>query len=273
MISLSAFLCGVQENAARIHSYELGHDGSDGTCDCIGLIIGAVKLAGGTWPGVHGSNWAARNAVTGLRSLAPAKQTGIQRQNELFLGEIVFKAKEPGESGYNLPDAYRDSPDRLDYYHVGVVTEVNPLCITHCTNVPGGIRRDSVLGKWRWGGKLKYVDYAEDGSMEQETLYRARVWADNGYPVKMRKSPSAKAKVLLQAPLNAVVSVLEETDDTWDKVFYDGQTGYMMRKFLIPFSDASENGEALRQTLLRVREQLAAAIAEIDGALKGENGA
>ena len=34
MVSLSAFLQGVQDNAARIQAYELGHDGSDGKSDC-----------------------------------------------------------------------------------------------------------------------------------------------------------------------------------------------------------------------------------------------
>ena len=66
MIPLTTFLQCVRENAARVQAYEQGHDGSDGKCDCIGLIIGAVKLAGGSWPGTHGSNWAARNAMNTL---------------------------------------------------------------------------------------------------------------------------------------------------------------------------------------------------------------
>ena len=66
MISLDQFLARVRENAARVREYEQGHDGSDGKCDCIGLIIGALALAGFKWPGIHGSNWAARNAMDGL---------------------------------------------------------------------------------------------------------------------------------------------------------------------------------------------------------------
>ena len=63
MIPVERFLQCVQENADRIHGYELGHDGSDGKSDCIGLIIGALELAGFRWPGTHGSNWAARYAM------------------------------------------------------------------------------------------------------------------------------------------------------------------------------------------------------------------
>lgn len=41
---------------------------------------------------------------------------------DLFVGEIVYKARKPGDSSYNLPDRYKaDGGDLLDYYHVGMV--------------------------------------------------------------------------------------------------------------------------------------------------------
>lgn len=224
MVTLGAFLQGIQENVARINHYELGHDGSDGGCDCIGLIIGALALCGFKWPGVHGSNWAARNAMTTLDHIADARN--------LFLGEIVYKAKEPGESGYSLPSSYQNSPDQRDYYHVGVVTSVNPLCITHCTGVDKGIKRDNTLGKWRWGGKLKYVDYDGNEAEEKPMVYKATVYAENGYPVKMRKLPSTQSSIILQVPLGATVEVTGEVDAVWAAINYQGKDGYMMRKFL-----------------------------------------
>ena len=167
MITASEFLAAVQENADRIREYELGHEGSDGKSDCIGLIIGALALLGFAWPGVHGTNWAARNATDGLVQISSAVQ--------LFPGEILFKAKEPGEAGYDLPAAYESGHDKRDYYHVGVVTGVNPLCVTHCTSVEGGIQRDSRQGAWRWGGMLKYVDYEEgDGGMSYTASVTAK---------------------------------------------------------------------------------------------------
>lgn len=54
MISKDKFLEKVQEITASKPTYKLGHDGSDGTCDCIGLIIGAIRRAGGSWTGTHG---------------------------------------------------------------------------------------------------------------------------------------------------------------------------------------------------------------------------
>lgn len=45
MVHMDAWLCKVDEIAAEGPSYKLGHDGSDGSCDCIGLIIGAIRRA------------------------------------------------------------------------------------------------------------------------------------------------------------------------------------------------------------------------------------
>ena len=231
MISLDTFLQCVQENVSRIHGYELGHDGSDGKCDCIGLIIGALALAGFKWPGVHGSNWAARNAMQNPGVLY------IPDALALDLGDIVFKAKEPGESGYSLPDRYKDSVDLRDYYHVGVVTGIDPLCITHCTGVEGGIKRDTAQGAWKWGGKLKYVDYNAGGGDERSW---AIVTAANGKPVNLRKSPSTKSAVITTVPVGTYVLVLSIVDPEWRKVEASGKTGYMMAEYLRPANDDVE---------------------------------
>lgn len=224
MITLTEFLNCLEENVSRITHYESAGDGSGGGCDCIGLIIGALRLAGFKWPGTHGSNWAARNAMDGLEHIAdPGK---------LFLGEIVFKAHEPGEKGYDLPGAYKNSPDQRDYYHVGVVTGTAPLVITHCTSVPGGIQRDNRLGAWKWGGKLKYVDYQGGDANMEEPLYRATVTAESGKTVRMRTGPSTNAWVEEEVPIGTEVEVLDVLNG-WCKIrLENGKTGYMMGKFL-----------------------------------------
>ena len=229
MISLEKFLSCVQENVSRIHGYELGHDGSDGTCDCIGLIIGALALAGFKWPGTHGSNWAARNAMSSFGQIANA--------GEMFPGEIVYKAREPGEAKYDLPDRYKDSGDLRDYYHVGVVTSIDPLCITHCTGVEGGIKRDTAQGAWKWGGKLKYVDYDAGGGDDSSW---AIVTAANGKPVNLRKSPSTKSAVIDTVKVGTRVLVLSIVDPEWSKVEANGKTGYMMSQYLRPANDDVE---------------------------------
>lgn len=264
MVTLGAFLQGIQVNVARINHYELGHNGSDGGCDCIGLIIGALALCGFDWPGVHGSNWAARNAMS---TFSP-----INSASECFPGEVVYKAKEPGEAGYDLPSSYRNSPDQRDYYHVGVVISVNPFCITHCTGVDGGIKQDNALGKWRWGGELKYVDYDGNEAEEKPMVYKATVYAENGYPVKMRKLPSAQSSVILQVPLGATVEVTREVDAVWAAIDYNGIQGYMMRKFLRKNDSKPISGTAVavnRADLETVKTALETALNMIEKMLVG----
>ena len=168
-IPLDKFLACVRENAERITGYKLGHDGSDGKSDCIGLIIGALGLAGFRWPGTHGSNWAARNAMSMMEYIGSAA--------DLFPGEIVYKVRLPGEPKYDLPDYYDKAINPRDYDHVGVVMSAEPLQIAHCST--GGMHYDTKLGAWSWGGRLKYVDYAtvekpEGGTDDEKTVIMPR---------------------------------------------------------------------------------------------------
>lgn len=220
MISKDKFLEKVQEIAASKPSYELGHDGSDGTCDCIGLIIGAIRRAGGSWTGTHGSNYAARNE---MRELIPVTDAG-----ELNVGDVVYKAYAPGQAGYGLPSTYAKDPDRNDYYHVGVVTATSPLEITHCTGP--GIVRDTKLGKWTYRGRLEKVDY--DGTEVVETMVQtATVVADSGDDVKMRSTPSQTDGLYWKVPVGDKVQVAY-VEGEWAKVRHQGRTGYMMVEYL-----------------------------------------
>lgn len=141
-----SFVAAVLRNAQRVNRYKLGGDGSDGTCDCIGLVIGAVRMLGLSWTGTHGSNYAARYKTYNLRPINCA--------DELAPGQLVYKARDPQHDKYNLPAGYDGHPDQRDYYHVGVVTCVAPIEITHCTTVTGGIKSDDKLGAWAYCGEL-----------------------------------------------------------------------------------------------------------------------
>ncbi len=217
---LEAFIAQVEAIAQASPVYRLGGDGSDGTCDCIGLVIGAIRRAGGSWTGTHGSNYAARYE---MRELLPVTDAG-----ELCLGDVVYKARTPGQAGYALPERYKNDPDQRDYYHVGVVTATSPLEITHCTGP--GIVRDTKLGKWVYRGRLKKVDY--DGTEVVETMVQtAKVTAASGSAVKMRSKPSASDRLYWEVPVGAEVQAAEVTG-SWAKVRYGDRTGYMMTDFL-----------------------------------------
>ena len=217
---LEAFIAQVEAIAQASPVYRLGGDGSDGTCDCIGLVIGAIRRAGGAWMGTHGSNYAARYE---MRELLPVTDAG-----ELCLGDVVYKARTPGQAGYALPERYKNDPDQRDYYHVGVVTAVEPLEITHCTGP--GIVRDAKLGRWTYRGRLEKVDY--DGAEVVENMVQtATVVADSGYDVKMRSTPSKTDGLYYKVPVGATVQVAS-VDGEWAKVRYQDRTGYMMVEYL-----------------------------------------
>ena len=250
MITLTAFLNAVHQNVSRIARYESTGDGTGGGCDCIGLIIGAVRLAGGTWNGTHGSNWAARNEMS-----------TFGRITDWYLGEIVYKAKEPGETGYDLPERYKTSGDLRDYYHVGVVTSVSPLTITHCTGVQGGIKEDNQPGQWKYGGELKMVDY---GTQQDAVLYNAFVTAVSGRTVHLRAKPNTQSTILKSVPVGATVEVLDESIADWTKIRWMYYDGYMMSKFLIP-----QEQEDVYTELQDIKKLLAQAVNRIDSILKG----
>lgn len=218
-IPLNAFLNAVEAIARTCPTYQLGHDGSDGGCDCIGLVIGALRRAGGHWSGTHGSNYAARQEIDRLSPIRSAQ--------DLSPGEIVFKAANPGQSPYNLPARYANSPDQRDYYHAGIVTFTTPLTITHCTGP--GILRDTRLGKWNYHGWLHKL------SPEGGTPMQATITASSGSTVNLRDKPNGALQARL--PVGATVTVLAQQDG-WVQVSYQDQTGWMMEKFVAAASDS-----------------------------------
>lgn len=225
-MTLEQFMEGIRRNAARINEYQLGMDGTNGQCDCIGLIIGAVRLMGEKWTGTHGSNYAARNEMRNFGEIITAAM--------LSIGDIVYKAKMPGQSGYALPATYDGHPDRRDYYHVGVVTSVNPLEITHCTSVSGGIKVDKSLGQWQYYGQLQKV---QDGvKMSEERSYKVV-----GGGLRMRSGPETTYPVILMIPDGSAVKAAEIAGNSeWMYCKYGGKSGYCMARYLEPWEESEQ---------------------------------
>lgn len=217
-------------------TYRQPGDGSDGTCDCIGLIIGALKRMGIKWNGIHGSNYSARNRTINLQR--------IQSASQLEVGDIVYKAYNPGEAKYNLPDRYKPGKqyyngDLRDYYHVGVVTSISPLNITHMTSPT--MKVDTSLSKWGYFGKCSLL--TEDSKpapvnpipapgQDAKEGAKAIVTAPSGRYVKMRQQPSTRCGVYDEIPVGAAVTLIEPGEE-WAKISYGRRTGwYMMAKYL-----------------------------------------
>lgn len=209
-------------------------DGSDGYCDCIGLIIGAVRRCGLKWTGIHGSNWAARKEAVNLHP--------VKSEADLEVGDMVLRGCAPGSTGYALPARYKKggqyyNGDLTDYYHAGVVTQLNPLNITHMATK---ITVDPKLGRWNYAARVRALvnagAYKEETKPTQTTNNpsagaQARVSAPTGKTVNMRRSPSPKAGIMYQIKIGTIVDILQPGEE-WCKISYKNKSGYMMAKFL-----------------------------------------
>lgn len=245
-VSVQKFLDKVEEIKNEGPSYEIGHDGSDGKCDCIGLVKGALRRSGATPDGLKGTNWAQRHTIK--------NQYPIGDGSRCKVGDVVLKYHAPGESGWDLPSSYSSDPDQNDYYHIGVVTSVNPLRITHMTTP--SVKVDTKVGQWRIGGELPQVDYGSspapspdpDPEPEPEPMpvdIYATVYAPTGKTVNIRKRASVDSPLVERVPIGDSVLVMERGSE-WCKVAYTDPRratwrGYMMTEFLI-FSGSPDSG-------------------------------
>ena len=231
-ITQEKYVEGINSIYIEQPTYRTGGDGSDGTCDCIGMVRGALKREGvESVSGMNGTNYAARHT---LKTLQPLK-----KESQLRLGDIVMKTKDKDYQGMELQAQYRKGGNdysekwgETNFTHIGTVTQVNPIRITHMTSPTAKI--DTSLGKWTYFGRLPWIDYdskqAEDENMSETTEW-ATVVAEKGSTVKMRAKPSTLCRLYWEVPVGAQV-VLMEKGETWSEIIYAGQSGYMMTMFL-----------------------------------------
>ena len=214
--------------------YQLGASDLN-NCDCIGMVKYGLRKNGVTLT-TTGTNWTMRKQVTNVRKI-----TG---SSDLRFGDVVFKAKEPGQEGYNLPSKYRANGeyyngDLKDYCHIGVVKSVSPLRIIHMTGPTA--KTDTTIGKWRFAADLK-SQYISNSPSPAPVPYpdpepapctdNAVVVAGSGKYVKLRANPSKQCALYDDVPLGATVTVVTHGYE-WTKVNYGKRKGwYMMTKYL-----------------------------------------
>lgn len=224
-VTIDAYVEQVNAIYAEKPKYETGHDGSDGLCDCIGMCRGALKRAGATdVKGMNGTNYAARFVLLDLHK--------IKNASELCVGDVVLKTRDMNDASMPLPDRYREggadyTGDLTNYTHIGTVTKVDPLEITHMTSPTA--KKDTKLGKWEYVALLPWVDsVAPEPQPEPMT---ATVVAEKGKTVKMRAKPSTKCALYWDVPIGSTVNV-DKVGDEWSQITYQGIQGWMMSKFL-----------------------------------------
>ena len=205
-----------------------------GCVDCSGAFVYAYRLHGLSI--AHGSNAIARNYVERLEPIADA-----------IPGMAAFKARVPGQSGYDLPEKYRTSGDLRDFYHIGLVDSTGKY-VLNAKSTQAGFSRDP-LSKWSCVGRLKAVNYS--GESKGGVPMQMVVSCPAGETVRLRNAPKMGAAVVAKIPAGTIVSAEDVGNEDWYLVRYDGKSGYMMRQFLseCKSDDEPDTGETVTITL------------------------
>lgn len=240
-------LIAIFDRMYREHwSYEWGA-AREGCVDCSGAFVYAFKQFGVSI--AHGSNNIARNYVRGLEPVSAAAP-----------GMAAFKIRKPGQSGYDLPARYADSSDQNDYYHIGLVDSTGQY-VLNAKSTSAGFSRDPI-SKWACVGRLKAVEY---GGKPMEHTEMMVVTCTPGETVRLRRGPSTREDAIAKIPNGETVTAGPDNDG-WRAVTYQGKTGYMISKYLVPYS-AESTGGTVSITLPRdLAEKLRDALLDVLGA-------
>jgi len=179
----------------------------------------------------------------------------IAMPTDLQVGEVVYKAHEPGEDGYDaetIRRKYASSPDKRDYYHIGIVESVQPLMIRHMTSPRP--QMDYKLGKWNWHGWLIKISGQKKEGGETMESYVIITGGNMEKPINMREQPTAKSDRIAQIP-QGTIGILLESGDAYSRVRANGTEGYVMNDFL-QRTDIGGSGTTQAETVEVSKEEL-----------------
>ena len=155
----------------------------------------------------------------------------------LLVGDVVLKVRDKDDASMPLPDQYRKGGSEYDpdvgetnFTHIGTVTRIDPLEITHMTSPTA--KKDSSIKGWTWQAELPWVKYDDPPEPPPEPTEYAVVYAPTGKTVNMRSAPSRSAKLVERVPIGETVEVLDDVDD-WCYIKWKYYKGYMMKEFLL----------------------------------------
>ncbi len=255
----AADLIGLFQQMHREHWSYVWGAAQKGCVDCSGAFVYAYRqLDGKSLP--HGSNAIARRWITG----------GMLPVSRAEPGMAAFKARDPGEDGYDLPERYRAggtsyTGDLLDYYHIGLI-DSDPRYVLNAKGTSSGFCRDKLhSGGWDFVAYLTGVEYDQDE--REDTKMQAKVVLPvgaSGSTVNMRSEPGKTSPVLEKVPVGATVELIEDRT-TWCHIEYDGRRGWMMSNYLEYEGQGGESGEAITP---EEREKIDAALKQIEQAVE-----
>ena len=196
------------------------------------MCRGGLERGGATdITNMRGTNQAARKTIKSLQALESSAQ--------LCAGDVVLKVRDKDDANMPLPDKYRKGGGDYDkklgevnFTHIGTVTSIDPLVITHMTSPTA--KKDKSTKGWSWFGELPWVEYEDvpepppEPSIDQDM---AIVTAPSGKTVKMREKPSTSCRMYWDVPIGSDV-IVDEWGGEWSRITWNGRMGYMMTRFL-----------------------------------------
>lgn len=231
MVSVSKYIQNVNSVYDKKPQYKNGCDGFDYS-DCIGMVKRALKMAGETPTGLSGTNYAARYTIKNFKKIASV--------DDLKVGDVVIKGRPYSKTdNYPLPVKYLPggsayNGDTTNYYHIGTVTQINPLVITHMTSPTA--KKDTKLspgggkGQWTHYGQLPQVDYGKHNESDKVVIVVQYAKVIGG-SLNMRKESDIKTDKITSIPSGSTIAVIEK-GSVWCKAVYNSYTGYVMTKYL-----------------------------------------
>ena len=139
----------------------------------------------------------------------------------------------------HTPEKFDD--DLGDFQHIGMVVNINPVEIVHASSVAGRVVKDTGMGKWKYWGKLKDVDYQERPDTPDTPDTTGQTAYITGDKVNFRSGPGTGYYRLLYLNKGNVVEVLEDTDG-WAKCRYNGGIGYVKDDY-VSFASPGKEGK------------------------------
>ena len=120
---------------------------------------------------------------------------------------------------------------------IDIIEETGKWTYISVDNIFGWVRTDNILSKEEKKAEeanttTETTDTTtEDTTTETKTEVKKTAYVKYD-TVNLRKTTSTSSKILAKLKLNDEVTIIEEVDSVWNKVEFDGKTGYISKELL-----------------------------------------
>lgn len=120
---------------------------------------------------------------------------------------------------------------------IDIIEETGKWTYISVDNIFGWVRTDNILSKEEQKTEESNTTTettdttTEDTTTETKTEVKKTAYVKYD-TVNLRKTTSTSSKILAKLKLNDEVTIIEEVDSVWNKVEFDGKTGYISKELL-----------------------------------------